>query len=144
VLSGFSRRKGHKTPAIMICGPKSSGKSTLVKILTNKLLSDEGNQSSTGVALLDLDPGQPEYSIPGQLSLLHLREPNLGPPFSHPWPMSKNRLIRSHTIAAITPAEDPELYMNCALDLYAHYRMLLSQNPNCCLVVSRFIFEVSP
>jgi polynucleotide 5'-hydroxyl-kinase GRC3/NOL9 len=129
----------------MICGPKSSGKSTFAKILTNKLISDANlairspsinNQASEGVALLDLDPGQPEYSIPGQLSLIHLQQPNFGPPFSHPWPGGTSRFVRSHTIGAITPAQDLDLYMQCALDLAAHYHNLLFQYPRCPLVIN--------
>jgi len=69
----------------MICGPKASGKSTLAKVLTNRLLSESisrsrsNNQKLPGVAILDLDPGQPEYSTPGQLSLVHIHEYNFGP-----------------------------------------------------------------
>jgi polynucleotide 5'-hydroxyl-kinase GRC3/NOL9 len=142
VLSRLSALNPRKTPAIMVCGPKSSGKSTFTKMLSNRLLSTatEGmttnfhNQS--GVALLDLDPGQPEFSIPGQLSLIHIQEPNFGPPYSHPIPGIKSRLVRAHTIGAVSPSIDPSLYMACALDLFAHYRNLLSLVPNCPLVIN--------
>lgn len=126
----------------MICGPKSSGKSTFAKILMNKLLSDGGrglslsDERSTGVAFLDLDPGQPEYSVPGQLSLVHIREPNFGPSFSHPWPMANQQLIWAHTIGATTPAQDPDLYMKCALDLVTQYRQLLYRVPDCPMVIN--------
>lgn len=132
-----------KPRMILICGPKSSGKSTFAKLLVNKLLTTQGettNQKKTGkingVALLDLDPGQPEYSAPGQLSLIHVQKPNFGPPFSHPTTSSANKSIRSHSIGAISPAMDPSLYMECALDLFAHYRNLLSSSPTCPLVVN--------
>lgn len=126
----------------MICGPKSSGKSTFAHLLTNRLLSVETEKSNSskvsqpGVALLDLDPGQPEYSIPGQLSLVHIQEPNFSPPFAHPIPGPKSRVVRAHTIASITPAQDTDLYMACAIDLFAHYRNLLSTTPNCPLVIN--------
>lgn len=71
------------------------------------------------MVVLDCDPGQPEYSPPGQLTLNILKEPNLGPPFSHP--TSSGSLIRAHSIAAVTPSNDPELYMSCVLDLLAYY-----------------------
>ncbi len=100
----------------MICGPKNSGKSTFMRILTNKILTDtrleELNDEETteeGVILLDLDPGQPEFVPPGQLSLVHLRQPTFGPPFSHPSisERSGNRLVRAHSVAATTPKDDP-------------------------------------
>ncbi|RFU30861.1 hypothetical protein B7463_g5506, partial [Scytalidium lignicola] len=135
---------GGKAPIVMICGPKSSGKSTFAKLLTNKLWSPPTNTSKgtsevrnhPGVALLDLDPGQPEYSPPGQLSLIHVQEPNYGPPYSHPIPAGKNQLIKSHTIGALSPSLDPSLYMDCVLDLFTHYRSLLSRIPGCPLIIN--------
>jgi polynucleotide 5'-hydroxyl-kinase GRC3/NOL9 len=127
----------------MICGPKSSGKSTFAKLLVNRLLSvaSEGvkgvkSLKNLGVGLLDLDPGQPEYSPPGQLSLVHVQEPNFGPPFTHPVPSPNSNILRSHSLGAISPSMDPDLYMSCALDLFAHYRNLLSKSPNCPLVIN--------
>ncbi|TVY55558.1 Polynucleotide 5'-hydroxyl-kinase GRC3 [Lachnellula cervina] len=122
---------GTKVSAIFVCGPKSSGKSTFGRLLTNRLLSN-----TNGIALLDLDPGQPEYSTPGHLSLLHLLEPNFGSPYTHPIPHGKSRTIRSHAIGAVTPSMDPAFYMSCASDLLAHYRNLLSTWPNCPLVIN--------
>lgn len=128
---------------ILICGPKSSGKSTFAKLLVNRILSasmetTKSGKASTnpGVALLDIDPGQPEYSPPGQLALVHVQEPNFGPPFAHPIPGPKSKILRSHSIGATSPALDPDLYMSCALDLFAHYRNMLSRSPNCSLVIN--------
>jgi polynucleotide 5'-hydroxyl-kinase GRC3/NOL9 len=127
----------------MVCGPKSSGKSTYAKFLVNRLLSNltdtpqrKAVSESIGVALLDLDPGQPEYSPPGQISLVHIFEPNLGPPFAHPIPNSKSKVIRSHVIAAISPSSDPGLYMACVSDLFARYCNILLTEPNCPLVIN--------
>lgn len=127
----------------MLCGPKSSGKSTFAKFLINRLLSTLADAAQSkkliktmSVALLDLDPGQPEYSPPGQLSLVHVFEPNFGPPFAHPIPNGKSKVVRSHAIAAISPSLDPSLYMACVADLFAHYRNLLTTEPNCPLVIN--------
>ncbi|KAF7876373.1 hypothetical protein EAF04_001466 [Stromatinia cepivora] len=144
ILSKLSGTPG-ATKRIMLCGPKSSGKSTFAKLLVNRLLSVSQNdaQSSTpnsrkgpGVALLDLDPGQPEYSHPGQVSLIHIQEPNFGPSITHPVPGVKSRLIRAHALGAVSPSMDPSLYMSCALDLFAHYRSLSSLQFNCPLVIN--------
>jgi polynucleotide 5'-hydroxyl-kinase GRC3/NOL9 len=120
----------------MICGPKSSGKSTFTRFLTNKLVLSTPNSQTMGVAILDLDPGQPEFSVPGQLSLTHLREPNFGPPFSHPKTARNSNTIRSHTIAAVSPSMDPNLYTACAIDLFEHYGLLLSKFPTCPLIIN--------
>jgi polynucleotide 5'-hydroxyl-kinase GRC3/NOL9 len=120
----------------MLCGPKSSGKSTFAKLLSNKFLLSSRKARSMGVAILDLDPGQPEYSLPGQLSLIHLRDPNFGPPFSHPQTATRSNTIRSHAIAAVSPAMDPHLYTACAINLFAHYRILISQYPECPLIIN--------
>lgn len=118
----------------MLCGPKSSGKSTFAKILSNRLLFTAS--TSRGVAILDLDPGQPEYSPPGQVSLIYIKEPNFGTPFSHPVTSGKSKTIRSHAIGAITPSLDPSLYMACVFDLYAYYRGLIQQYPNTPLIIN--------
>lgn len=118
----------------MLCGPKSSGKSTFGRILGNRLLNDAS--ASKGIAVLDLDPGQPEYSPPGQVSLIHILDPNFGPPFSHPVTIGQSKVVRSHAIGAITPSQDPGLYMACALDLYAHYKSLLQRYPKTPLIIN--------
>ncbi|KAK0113720.1 Polynucleotide 5'-hydroxyl-kinase grc3 [Cadophora gregata] len=123
---------------VMVCGPKSSGKSTFTKLLCNRLLSGIRGMAdaSQGIALLDLDPGQPEYSPPGQLALVHVQVPNFGPPFSHPIPPEKSKIIRAHSIASISPSSDPGLYMACALDLLSHYRATGSAVRDCPLIIN--------
>lgn len=145
-------------PAVMICGPKGSGKSTFGRILANSLLNVNPNpnpRSSNrmgldGVAFLDLDPGQPEYSPPGEISLFHLRSYNLGVPFTHPMqsPKGDNVLIRAHHIGYVSFKDDPGHYQRCAFDLLAQYKNLLSHYPsvplivNCCGWIQGSGFEV--
>lgn len=62
-----------------VCGGKGTGKSTLTRYLTHRLLSDESGR----VLYLDLDMGQPETSPPGLVSLSLIRGPLLGPPHTH-------------------------------------------------------------
>ncbi|KAI0016574.1 hypothetical protein F4780DRAFT_772809 [Xylariomycetidae sp. FL0641] len=122
-----------KPGSIMITGPKSSGKSTFGKILANRLITSGMAQSkqrtSGGVAILDLDPGQPEYCIAGQVALVHLTQPVLGPSFCRPQSSAGIRLVRSHALASITPAADPELFLEAATDLLSHYRNALGSCP---------------
>ncbi|OTA52909.1 hypothetical protein K449DRAFT_340263 [Hypoxylon sp. EC38] len=122
-----------KPSSFMITGPKSSGKSTFGKILTNRLitdqLSDSKSRANRGVAVLDFDPGQPEYCVAGQIALVLLTEPVFSPSFSRPLPGPGIPMIRSHALASISPASDPELYVEAALDLMTHYRNTLARYP---------------
>ncbi|KAI9797884.1 MAG: Polynucleotide 5'-hydroxyl-kinase grc3 [Piccolia ochrophora] len=126
--------KGGRSLQVLACGPKSSGKSTFLRILTNKLLTNEQQyimRTFEGVCILDLDPGQPEYGPPGQLSLLHVQHPSFGPPYTHPqvMPREGNRSIRAHSIAAVSPREDPLHYKACVANLLDHYRRYLDPAP---------------
>lgn len=132
--------------AVMMCGPKSSGKSTFCRILANSLLtrifvrsqSDNAVRGRDRVAFLDLDPGQPEFSPPGEISLIQTQSCNFGPPFTHPTPSfaKGDQLIRAHHIGAVTPKDDPDHYLRCALDLWNHYRRMLKLYPSCPVIVN--------
>ena len=106
-------------PRIMAIGGKSSGKSTFNRILCNHLHSWTPGKKCF---YLDLDPGQPEFGPPGQISLTEVSVPVIGPPFTHPASSGSAcfRLVRSHTIAATTFKDDPTHYKACAKDLAAH------------------------
>lgn len=122
---------------MLVCGPKSAGKSTFSKLLTNRLLTAEPSNTSkpqNGVAVLDLDPGQPEYAPPGTLSLVHVTQSNLGASFTHnSLDDTAFKVVRCHAVASITPASAPELYLECALDLLNTYRRSLR---NCHLLIN--------
>lgn len=147
-ISASGKLQNNKPSTTMICGPKSSGKSTFARLLTNRLLSfgntlvnnymsKSKRPKSGGVAFLDLDPGQPEYSTPGHLSLVYLSQLNLGPPYSHPTPLKgSHEVVRAHSIAALSPATDPVLYMTCVRELLGHYRSMLSIDPKCPLIIN--------
>ncbi|KEY67913.1 hypothetical protein S7711_02124 [Stachybotrys chartarum IBT 7711] len=129
-LVAQTRRNG--SWAGFICGPKSSGKSTFSKLLANRLLTCT-EPARDGVAIIDLDPGQPEFCPAGTLSLVHLVQPNFGPPFTH---MDAHRhhkggykVVRWHPLASVTPASAPDLYMECTFDLINTYRKVLAGRP---------------
>ncbi|MCJ1286197.1 Polynucleotide 5'-hydroxyl-kinase grc3 [Xylographa opegraphella] len=121
---------------IMICGPKGAGKSTLTRLLTNEFVLK--SPGGSGVCFLDLDPGQPEYSPPGDVSLVHLKSYNLGPPYTHPTIAngSENTPIRAHHVGGITPRDDPHHYTQCVLELYSTFRGLFQQQQPCPLVIN--------
>ncbi|KAK7951033.1 Polynucleotide 5'-hydroxyl-kinase [Apiospora aurea] len=126
-----------KPVSVMVTGPKSSGKSTFGRLLTNNLLTyystSTKRRHAQGIVVLDLDPGQPEYCIAGQIGLVHVTEPLLGPSFCRPLPGSGVNILRSHTLASMSPASDTSLYILAAIDLFNHYRNRLG---NCPLVIN--------
>ncbi|XP_040901639.1 polynucleotide 5'-hydroxyl-kinase NOL9 [Toxotes jaculatrix] len=63
---------------ILVCGTKNVGKSTFIRTLINTLLNH-----TTCVDYLEGDLGQTEFTPAGCLSLTSVREPLLGPPFTH-------------------------------------------------------------
>uniref|UniRef100_A0A8C1SAS8 Polynucleotide 5'-hydroxyl-kinase NOL9 n=1 Tax=Cyprinus carpio TaxID=7962 RepID=A0A8C1SAS8_CYPCA len=67
-----------RCPIILVCGGKSSGKSTFNRHLMNSLLNH-----TASVEYLECDLGQTEFTPPGCLSLNTVTEPLLGPPFTH-------------------------------------------------------------
>ncbi|KAI4234608.1 MAG: hypothetical protein L6R40_006692 [Gallowayella cf. fulva] len=127
----ISRKQALLPTVALVCGPKGSGKSTFARMLVNGVL-----KSST-VAYLDIDPGQPEFSPPGEVSLLHFTSYNFGPPFCHPAASSNGvKLIRSHHIGSTSPQGNMHDYMQCVLNLFQHYKQLLAKHPSCLLVIN--------
>lgn len=128
IVSGEARAN----PAVvLVCGPKGSGKSTFCRFIANALCTIPSLQSHSsspditevGAIFLDLDPGQPEYSPPGEISLLQIRSCTFGAPFTHPIipPTNGSRLIRAHHVGYLSPRHDPQHYLDCALDLVHMY-----------------------
>ncbi|KAG6001195.1 hypothetical protein E4U21_004616 [Claviceps maximensis] len=112
-----------------ICGPKSAGKSTFARLLTNRLLTACRGDSRT-VMILDLDPGQPEFAPPGTVSLIRVSRPNLGVPFSHTsFGDPGNTVVRCHALASVTPASSPDLFIACAIDMFEFYQRFHRKSP---------------
>lgn len=123
-------------PVIIITGSKGTGKSTFARILVNKLLTF--SPFYTSIAYLDCDPGQPEFSPPGFLSLHFLTTPILGPPFTHPNPATA---LRTHYTGYTSPREDPAHYIASIINLITLYRDTLTsattaQDANIPLVIN--------
>ncbi|KAL9101956.1 MAG: hypothetical protein Q9163_002844 [Psora crenata] len=132
-----------KPARILVCGPKGSGKSTVCKLITNTLLTTPRFQSRSPskkprAMFLDLDPGQPEFSPPGDVSLTDLRSCNLSVPFTHPIvpPIDGSRVIRSHHFGSVSPRYNPHHYQDCALDLMHWFNQIMTLDPKCPLVVN--------
>ncbi|XP_050674559.1 polynucleotide 5'-hydroxyl-kinase NOL9 [Leptidea sinapis] len=61
----------------IVCGGKGSGKSTFLRYCVNRLLHNGP------VLVIDLDPGQSEFTVAGNVSATIVREPIFGPSFTH-------------------------------------------------------------
>ncbi|GAO46592.1 hypothetical protein G7K_0819-t1 [Saitoella complicata NRRL Y-17804] len=96
-------------PVVVLCGPKAAGKSMLSRYLVNSLL----NACDTA-AYLDADPGQPEFTPAGLLSLQGLTKPIFGPPFVH---NTGEELVKAHFLGATSPKDDPGHYLDCVANL---------------------------
>ncbi|KAI9841375.1 MAG: Polynucleotide 5'-hydroxyl-kinase grc3 [Thelocarpon superellum] len=125
-----------RAPRLLVCGPQGSGKSTYARILVNGLLTTVDTRllqhHVPQVAFLDLDPGQPEFTPPGQVSLLVIQRPVFGPPFSHPFspdadPQEGFYLISSHATATLTPGADPIQFEACVKSLMLSYLTTLGE-----------------
>ena len=124
--------------AVMVCGPKGAGKSSFCRIISNSLLSrgQATEERINRVAFIDLDPGQPEFSPPGELSLVMLQSFILGPPFTHPTVAGESKVIRAHHFGYLSPKEDLDHYYSCALDLFNHYQQSARRHGLCPLIVN--------
>lgn len=101
----------------MTVGPKSSGKSTFNRQLCNAMLTTK--LPSKRCLYLDIDPGQPEFGPPGQISLVEVGKPILGPSFTNQASETSqtNKLLSYHTLAATTFKDDPDHYLACIREL---------------------------
>ena len=130
-ISALLWRERTTIPTLLVTGAKGSGKSTLCRVLINSMLtvSTDGTPEmmrayGNGVLFLDIDPGQPEFTAPGIISLAYVRAPILGPSFTNlivPGAM-ENVMLRMHYLGANTPLEAPSHYQTCVRDLLSLYR----------------------
>lgn len=66
------------TTKMFIAGGKGVGKSTFLRFAINKFLS-----KFEAIRIIDLDPGQSEFFIPGCISVINVSQKCIGPNFTH-------------------------------------------------------------
>ncbi|KAK9390322.1 hypothetical protein V1515DRAFT_528820 [Lipomyces mesembrius] len=112
-------------PRILICGPKSAGKSTFARLLTNSLITSAGlapdeipNRSTVELVYMELDPGQPEFGPSGVLSLNVIDSPMLGPSLTN---ATLSNSLKSFHFGYTTPRDAPQDYIRYVDKLMSHY-----------------------
>jgi polynucleotide 5'-hydroxyl-kinase GRC3/NOL9 len=133
---------------IMVSGAKSTGKSTYVRYVINKLLSDCEIGGSDGpvpykeIALLDCDVGQPEFSAPGMVSLTMITKPILSPPNAHIVCGKKDQftIVTEHEMACFygftTSKSNPIRYVDAIKSILQKYHELCEEKGNIPLIIN--------
>ncbi|KAJ1921755.1 Polynucleotide 5'-hydroxyl-kinase grc3 [Mycoemilia scoparia] len=101
-------------PIAMVAGNRSSGKSTFIRYLLNRLLSVKSR-----IYYLETDLGQSELTPPGVIGLFKIQNPLLGPPFTH-----ATSVIPVHAtyMGVTTPKDDPDRYSASIRHILELYR----------------------
>lgn len=99
--------------------------------------SVESTTDST-VPFFDIDPGQPEYVVPGQIALIELQNCNLGPPYTHPEvdQSSGSRIVQLQCYSSLSPKSDSAHYLDCVSKLYDSYCSPLGPHGNLPTVIN--------
>ena len=126
----------HLGQKYMLCGAKGVGKSTAVRYIINTLLSQGdhisnsngiGNGNGNGVAVtnpiktiavLDCDAGQPEFNVPGTLSLNLISVPVTSPPHLH---IQDYPPVECYFLGELTTKFTPERFSAALKLLYQKY-----------------------
>ncbi|XP_072942710.1 polynucleotide 5'-hydroxyl-kinase NOL9 [Epargyreus clarus] len=93
----------------IICGGKGVGKSTCVRYHVNKLVHHGP------VLVIDLDIGQCEFTVAGNISATVVTDPLLGPNFTH-----LRKPERTLNLGMINPLDNMRRYVNAVVELITH------------------------
>ena len=114
--------------SVIVCGGQNVGKSSLIRYLINKYLSQNQSDSCDRHCLyLDCDPGQTEFTTAAQLSLTQITKPVLS---SAAMNVLSNKPLMSCSVGANTPSKGPQLYISSVSQLIDfHKNSLQSKGP---------------
>jgi polynucleotide 5'-hydroxyl-kinase GRC3/NOL9 len=108
----------------------------------NRYLTGLGKTAPSAAAacLLDLNPYKQEYAPAGQISLVLVRDVNLGPSFTHPAVLqqqgnsSGDELVRAHPIPADL-ANYMKYFESCIEDLFLTFKNLQARDKSLPLII---------
>ena len=110
-------------PRVLLCGKRNSGLSTFTRCLVNRIITTQSakreKNQAPGVTVVDLDSRAPEFTAPGMMSLVHVSEIILGPPFTHPLPARGNgsRILKQYFVGEVEPSEMIQRHMKQVTNL---------------------------
>ena len=111
---------------IMVCGEKSAGKSTTCRAIINSLLSLKAFQEK-GVAYLECDVGQTEFTPSAVVSWSLIKDHLLEPPFMH-MHSSHNENFIATFYGDLSPGQSPNRYFECIKRVYTNIPSDISKN----------------
>ncbi|XP_072174177.1 polynucleotide 5'-hydroxyl-kinase NOL9-like [Diadema setosum] len=106
-------------PCVMFAGAKNSGKSTCIRYIINNL-----QNRGQDVCYLECDPGQTEFTAPAILSLHEVKQPLIGPPFTH-----QNVPIKAYFLGVVNVADHADRFLEMISILFAEYKEKFSHLP---------------
>ncbi|KAG5513596.1 hypothetical protein PMAC_001028 [Pneumocystis sp. 'macacae'] len=114
----YSSNFNEKSARVIICGPKSSGKSTFAKNLINKFLTQKYNDHETlkKMVYIETDPSQPEFSPYGLICSHFIEKPVINPPFTH---CTLPSLLKAHFFGNTSPQNNPKYFLLCVNDIFS-------------------------
>ncbi|KTW27949.1 polynucleotide 5'-hydroxyl-kinase [Pneumocystis jirovecii RU7] len=112
----YSSNFNKETVRVIVCGPKSSGKSTFGKNLINKFLTQKYNTHKTikKINYVETDPNQPEFSPHGLICSHFIENPIINPPFTH---CTLPSLLKAHFLGNTSPQNNPKYFLLCINDI---------------------------
>ncbi|OQR67655.1 polynucleotide 5'-hydroxyl-kinase NOL9-like [Tropilaelaps mercedesae] len=136
LTANLVKAAGRTTLRIAIIGSRGSGKSTTLRILCNRLIATElatdGDRRTHGengvhtpvpIFVLDVDPGQTEFTPAACVSLVEVNHLLMGPPGAHQTKPRKSFLLGDSTAGA-----RPEAYVAAVNSLMAYVHKELTFN----------------
>jgi len=118
----FTDLTNTSSPRVLVCGRRSSGLSTFVRCLLNRLNSKHLAQSdpASSSTLLDLDTNLPEFVPPGMISLVHVRRAVFGPPYAHVLPhRTDGQVLQQHFLGDVDMTDLTDRHLSAVYDLLA-------------------------
>lgn len=117
--------KLHVTSVVMVIGTKSSGKSSFLRWTINEAIS----RWRKSFIYVDADPGQTEFSPPGQLQATLVTAPLLSPPFINIANLPKGQIIAASAVGGVAMQMNPTLYVSAFRAVWAKVKEAVQQKP---------------
>lgn len=114
---------GNGNEKIVVFGRKSAGKSSLLRFMIN---SYKKMNCDSKLYYMDCDPGQTEFTPPGQISIVEIKDELYNLPCLN---MLENKPLYSCSVGGIQ-TNNPNLYMTNVLSLIDFYQTELSNDKN--------------